>query len=46
MTETEKKRQAILEMTAERKGCKVGDLESKLDKYGNVHVRRKNAGKD
>jgi len=32
----------ILEMTAKQKGCKVEDLESKVDKHGNVHVRIKN----
>ena len=35
--------EAILEMTARRKGCKVEDLQYKRDKYGNIHVRRRNA---
>lgn len=37
----EQMRKEIVEMTARNKGCKVEDLESKVDKHGNVHVRRK-----
>ena len=32
---------ALLKMTAEKKSCKVSDLEWKRDKYGNIHIRRK-----
>lgn len=32
---------AILRMTAEKKGCKVEDLQWRKDKYGAIHVRRK-----
>ena len=35
----------ILEMTARNKGCKIEDLESRTDKFGNVHVRRRDASK-
>ncbi|KKL89077.1 hypothetical protein LCGC14_1918260 [marine sediment metagenome] len=38
----EQMRKEIVEMTANQKGCKVEDLESKVDKHGNVHVRIKN----
>ena len=34
---------AILRMTAKKKGCKVSDLEWKKDKYGAIHIRRKDA---
>ncbi len=37
---------AILRMTAERKCCKVSDLEWKRDKYGNIHIRMKNGQKE
>ena len=33
---------AILRMVAEKKGCKVSDLEWKRDKYGAIHIRRRN----
>ena len=33
---------ALLKMTADKKGCKVSDLEWKRDKYGNIHIRRRN----
>ncbi len=36
---TEPDIQLLLKQTAERKGCKVEDLQWKHDKYGNVHVR-------
>lgn len=32
---------AILRMTAEKRGCKVSDLEWKKDKYGAIHIRRR-----
>ena len=34
---------AILKMTAERKSCKVSDLQWKRDEYGNIHIRRRDA---
>lgn len=37
--------QAILQMTAEKKGCKVSDLQWKRDKWGNIHVRLREKGK-
>lgn len=33
---------AILRMTAEKRDCKVSDLEWRKDKYGAIHIRRKN----
>ena len=33
---------AILKYQADRKGCKVTDLEWKRDKFGNIHTRLKN----
>ncbi len=35
--------EAIVKMTAENKGCEVSDLQWKRDRYGNIHVRRRNA---
>lgn len=32
---------AILKMTAEKKGCKVSDLQWRRDKYGNIHIRKR-----
>ena len=32
---------AILKMTAEKKGCSVSDLQWRRDKYGAIHIRRK-----
>lgn len=40
-SQQEQMRKEIVEMTAKNKSCKVEDLESKVDKHGNVHVRRK-----
>ncbi len=34
---------AILRMTADKRKCKVSDLEWKKDKYGAIHIRRKDA---
>lgn len=32
---------AILKMTAKKKGCKVSDLQWRRDEHGNIHIRRK-----
>lgn len=37
---------AILRMVAEKKYCKVSDLEWKRDKYGAIHIRRKDASQN
>lgn len=34
---------ALLKMTAQKRGCKVSDLEWKRDKFGAIHIRRRNA---
>lgn len=36
---------AILRMVAERKGCKVSDLQWRKDKYGAIHIRLRNQKK-
>lgn len=33
---------AILRMTAGKKGCKVSDLQWRRDKYGAIHIRKRN----
>ena len=42
-TETDKMAEvnAILRMVAEKRKCKVSDLEWRKDKFGAIHVRRK-----
>ena len=46
-TRTEKEKMdevnAILKMTAEKKGCSVSDLQWRRDKYGAIHIKRKDA---
>lgn len=34
---------AILRMVAEKKGCKVSDLEWRKDRFGAIHVRKRDA---
>ena len=34
---------AILAVNAKNKNCKVSDLQWKRDKYGNIHIRRRDA---
>lgn len=48
-TEEEKMHEinAILKMTAEKKHCKVSDLQWRRDRFGAIHVRkRKDASKN
>ncbi len=35
---------AILRMVAEKRGCKVSDLQWRKDKYGAIHVRTRKDG--
>lgn len=36
---------AILRMVAKKRGCEVSDLQWRKDKYGAIHVRRRNGQK-
>jgi len=38
--------QEILAYHAKESGCKTEDIEHKVDKYGAIHVRRKDASKN
>ena len=33
---------ALMKMTAEKKGCKVSDLQWKRDEFGHIYIRRRN----